>query len=133
MGVLLGEVDLVERHAERLSQFQGIVISPEVHEKQVRLLSEHMAVERRHFDTVLTQSADHWIRFAGNQNKVAGNRRAFFAGGLEIDGIGDPHRRRYFHVVVHNFLGAGDTELVHTAVRSTFLAQNLINLFGIEV
>src|SRR5215510_2602454 len=50
---------LVERGAQPLGELHGVIIGPEVHEEQPRLLVEHVAVHRRHFDAVRAQRLDH--------------------------------------------------------------------------
>src|SRR5262249_27259528 len=46
---------LVDCDAQSLGKLYGVVIGPEVHEEQPRLLVEHVAVDRRHLDAVRAQ------------------------------------------------------------------------------
>ena len=39
-----------QRRFQPLSELHGIVVRPEMHEEEARLLVEHMAVERGHLD-----------------------------------------------------------------------------------
>ena len=43
----------VERGAQPSRQLLRVVIRPEMHEEQVRRIRKHVAVERRHFNTVI--------------------------------------------------------------------------------
>src|SRR5262245_31438915 len=50
---------LVEHGAQSLGKLHGVVIGPEVQEEEEpRLLGEHVAVDRRHLDTVRAQRLD---------------------------------------------------------------------------
>src|SRR5690348_7195196 len=52
---------LVERGADTLGELHGVVVRPEMHEVQARLLVQHVAVQGRHLDAVLPQRLDHRI------------------------------------------------------------------------
>src|SRR5271169_132770 len=49
----LGDVDLSERRFQAFGELLGVVIRPEMHEKQTRLVVEHVVVDRGHLDPVI--------------------------------------------------------------------------------
>ena len=46
-------MDCIESHAQPTRQFHSVVIRPEVHEKEPRLVVEHVVVERHDLDPVV--------------------------------------------------------------------------------
>src|SRR6516162_9554533 len=83
---------LVECRAQSLGQLHGIVVCPEMHEEQPRLLVEHMAVDRGYLDAVRAQRLDHRIDLVSGEHEIAGDGGLAAAGGLEIDACGHAHR-----------------------------------------
>ena len=69
-----------------LGELVGIVDAPEVHEEQPRLVGQHMVVDGRHLDAVLTQRAQHRVHLIGGQHEVAGRGRLAAVQRLEVDG-----------------------------------------------
>src|SRR3954466_5170329 len=63
---------LVECGAQSPRKLQGVVIGPEMHEEQPRLLVQHMAVQRGHLDAIGSQRLDHGIHFVIGKNEIAG-------------------------------------------------------------
>src|SRR5258708_5019364 len=61
----LGAGGLVERGAQALGELDGVVIGPEVHEDQARLLGQHVAVDRGDLDAIRAQGLDHGIDLRG--------------------------------------------------------------------
>src|SRR5437764_9654992 len=51
-------------------KLDGVVVGPEVDEKQPRLLTQHMAVDRGHLDVIGTQGADQRIDLVSGDQKV---------------------------------------------------------------
>jgi hypothetical protein len=54
-----------------LRQLHGVIVGPEMHEKKMGLVKEHMIVHRLDFDVMRPQSAKHRINFAGQQDEIA--------------------------------------------------------------
>src|SRR5690348_7644677 len=119
---------LVERRAQASRQLHGIVVGPEVAEEQSRLLIEHMAMDCRHLDAVAAQRLDYRIDLFAGQNEVAGYRRLAATGGLEIDGLRDPHRtdRRELHAAFIDGVAARHGELVDAAIVLALGADDLV-------
>jgi hypothetical protein len=90
-------IDLRQRCLQSFGELPGVVIGPEVHEVEVRLVVEHVVVDRRDFDPVLAQCLQHRVHLLGDQHEVAGDRRLAAARWLKIDCIGRAHRRRDLH------------------------------------
>src|SRR5689334_20907499 len=55
-----GQVDLVERMAQP-GEFLRVIMGPEMHEEQPRLVVEHVVVQRRDLDAVLAQGPQHRV------------------------------------------------------------------------
>ena len=77
---------LVECGAQSLGELDGVVIGPEVHEDEPRLLGEHVAVHRGHLDAVLPQRLDHRVDLLAGEHEVPGDGGLAAAGRLEADG-----------------------------------------------
>src|SRR5882724_673265 len=58
--------------------------SPEVHEKQARLLGQHMAVQRCDFYAMFFECGDHRIDFLRRQHEIAGCRNLAGASFLKL-------------------------------------------------
>jgi hypothetical protein len=56
-----------------------------VQKEESRLLGEHVAVNRRHLDTILAQRPNYRVHLARNQNKVTGDGSTALAGRLKVD------------------------------------------------
>ena len=54
-GLALRTCRLVERGTQAARELDGVVIGPEVHEDQPRLLGQHMAMNGRDLDAVVAQ------------------------------------------------------------------------------
>src|SRR5262252_10902602 len=125
---------LVEGGAQSFGKLQGVVIGPEVKEDDARLLSQHVAVNRRHLDAVGTQRADHIWNFGSDKDKVARDRRLAAAGWLEVDAGRTPHDRcAYGHPLLADRIAAGYVDRINTAVVGALTAEDLINLGSIEI
>src|ERR1700736_1761142 len=77
---------LVESSAQPAGKLQRVVIGPEMHEEQPRLLVEHVAVERRHLDAVRAQGLNNGIHFLPGQHEIAGDRGLAGTGRLKAYG-----------------------------------------------
>jgi hypothetical protein len=124
----------VQRGAESLGEPYGIVIGPEVHEDDPWLLGEHVAVNRRHVDTVGAQRAHDVVDLGADEDEIAGDRRLAATGRLKVDGRRATHGGHPDH---HSFLGDGiaarDVELIDPAVGRTLDTDDLVELGGVEI
>jgi hypothetical protein len=57
-GSALRACGLVQRGSKCLGQLYRVVIGPEMHEADPRLLGKHVVVDRRHIGTIGAQRAD---------------------------------------------------------------------------
>src|SRR5688572_21603915 len=79
------DLNLRERRIEPGRKFLRVIVGPEMHEEQARLVVEHVVVQRRHVDPVRVQRLDDWIDLVLGEYEVAGDRGLARAGGLEVD------------------------------------------------
>src|SRR3954469_19775450 len=84
----------VEGGAQSLGELDCIVVGPEVHEDETRLLGQHVAVHRRHLNAVFAERLDHRVDLVARQHEVAGDGGLAAAGRLEADGRGHTRRAR---------------------------------------
>src|SRR5947209_15832691 len=98
----------------------------------MRRLYQHVAVQGRHFDAVISQRLDHWVDLTGEQHEVAGNRCFASACRLKVNGLRNSHRRWNLHFIVHDLVGAWNGELIDPAVYFSTLAHDLIDLLRIN-
>src|SRR5262249_46471066 len=126
---------LVEGGAQSLGKLHGVVIGPEVHEEQPRLLVEHVAMDRRHLDAIRPQRLDHRIHLVRRQHEVAGDSGLAAAGGLEVDGGGEPQwpDGSKLRSALIDGAPAGRPDLIHAAHGLPLGADDLIELGGVEV
>jgi hypothetical protein len=89
---LLAEAVLSRAARMPFASFTGVVVRPEVHEEEPRLLVEHMTVQRGHLDAVLPQGPDHRVHLVAEQHEVG--RRLAVAGRLEADAGCEPEQSR---------------------------------------
>ena len=66
-----------------MSEHDGVVVRPKVHEEQARPFIKHVAVQGRNFDSVSTQRFDHRVDLITSQHKVTGYRGLSAAGRLK--------------------------------------------------
>src|SRR5215471_15907806 len=121
---------LVDCGAQSLGELYGVVIGPEVHEEQPRLLVEHVAVDRRHLDAIRAQRVDHWIDLVCGQHEVAGDGGLAAAGGLEADPSGHargPGGGKLRSALAHR-IAPRHAELIDAAGGLTLNADDLIEL-----
>ncbi len=124
----------VEGGAQASREFLGIVIGPEVKKENPRLLRQHVAVNRGHFDAVGAQSADHVGNFGADQGIVARDRRFAAAGRLEVDGGRATHDRcAYSHSLLGNRIAAGYVDCIDPSIVWPFGADDLVNLSSVEI
>src|SRR6266436_4825843 len=98
----------------------------------MRRLYQHVTVQGRHFDAVISQRLDHWVDFAGEQHEVAGNGCLASACGLEVNRLRNSHRRRNLHCTIHDLVSAWNGELIDDTVYFSTLAHDLIYLLRIN-
>jgi len=71
----LCDIDLCERGLQPLGKLLRIVIGPEVHEVEMRLVIEHVIVDCRNLDPVLPQRPQDRVHLLCDQHEIAGDRR----------------------------------------------------------
>src|SRR5262249_37020266 len=121
---------LVERRAQTAGELERVVIRPEMHEEEPRLLPEHVAVHGGHFDSIRPQRLHYRIPLGAGQREVAGDRGFAIAGRLEVDRRGNPQGggRGEVHAVLEHRIATGEAKLVDAAIRLSFRADDLIDL-----
>ena len=65
----LRDIDLRKRRLQPLGKLLRVIIGPEVHEVEVRLIVEHVVVDRRNLDPVLTQRPQDRVYFLAIRTK----------------------------------------------------------------
>ena len=85
---LKGGTGLFQGGTKALCQPDSVIVSPEMHEEDVRLVVQHVVVHRRHFDPVFAQSPQHRIDFSRQEHEIAGNGGLSAPQGLEVDHVG---------------------------------------------
>src|SRR4051794_31228062 len=83
----LDDVDVTERRLQSGSELERIVLRPEMHEVEARLLTEHVVVHGCNLDTVLAQRLHYRRDFLVGQNEITGDRRLAASERLKIDGV----------------------------------------------
>ena len=69
------DLHVVERGAQPSCELLRIVVAPEMHEEQARLVVEHVVVDRGHLDAVRAQRLQHRIDLVGGEHEIARDRR----------------------------------------------------------
>ena len=59
MRLFVGQVDFVQRRSQSLGELLRILVRPEVHEEEARLLLQHVAVQCGDLDAVIAQRFQH--------------------------------------------------------------------------
>src|ERR1700730_4202349 len=67
------DINLVESGAQTLRQLLRVIIRPEMHEKEPRLLVEHVAMQCSHLDTVPKKFLEHRVHFLCDKHEIASN------------------------------------------------------------
>src|SRR5882757_10288257 len=99
----------------------------------MRLIGEHVIVQRFDFNPMRAQSADHWIDLSGKQNKVAGNCCLASACWLKVDSSSSTHCGWDLHRSLSDLLGAGHGELQNAAIDFSLVTERLLDLCGVQV
>src|SRR5437762_10140751 len=128
----LYHIHLIESGTQTTGEFQRVVVGPKVHEEQVWRFYQHVAVQGRHFDTVVSQCFDHRVDLTGEQHEVAGDGCLVSTCRLEVNGLSNSHRRWNLHFIVHDLVGAWNGELIDPAIYFSTLAHDLIDLLRIN-
>src|SRR5258706_68888 len=128
----LYHIHLIESGAQATGQLLRVIVGPKVHKEQVRHFHQHVTVQGRHFNAVVSQSFDHRVDFTGEQHKVSRYGCIASACGLEVNGLCNSHHRRNFHFTVHDLVGAWNGELIDSTVYFSTLAHDLIDLLRIN-
>src|SRR5262249_20636870 len=84
----VGQVDC---RLQATRQLHGVVVGPEMHVEQARIVSEGVVVNRRDLNVMLSEGLRDLIDLASDEDEVAGDRRLALAGRLKIE------RRVYAH------------------------------------
>src|SRR5882757_9803304 len=126
---------LVECSAQASGKFQRIVTGPEMEEEQPRLFVQHVAVDGGYVDAVCSQCFDYRIHLVAGENEIPGDSCLAATGGLKTDGYRHAHRpdRADLHAIFRDWVTARHGELIDTAVRLSFDADDLIQLRGVEI
>src|SRR5262249_27115116 len=121
--------------AQTLGELDGVVIGPEMHEEQPRLLIQHVAVQRRHLDAVRPQRLDYGIDLIAGENEVASDGGFAAAGRLEVDRDRNPHGtdRRELHAAFADGIASRYVEGVNAAIVLTLDADDLVELSRVEI
>jgi hypothetical protein len=85
-------VGAVERRPEATRELRRVVIGPEMHEEQARLLVQHVTMKRSHIDAICPQRLDHGIHLIVGQDEVSSDGSSSAARRLKVDGYGNAHR-----------------------------------------
>src|SRR6267154_1448914 len=127
------QLDLAQGRLQASGQLRGVVVCPEMHEEQPRLLGEHVAVQRRHLDPAVAQGPEHGVDLACDEHEVPGDRRPAAPGRLEVDGDARTHADGDRHSILHYRVGAGDVDRINTAVDVALDAERPIDCGGVDV
>src|SRR5215212_427315 len=68
------DLDLVECRSEPLRKFLSVVIGPEVHEEQPRLVAQHVVVKRCNLDPVCPKRPQDRVHLVRRQDEVTRDR-----------------------------------------------------------
>src|SRR5258707_3983364 len=128
----LYDIHLIESGAQSTRQLLRVVVGTKVHKEQVWRLYQHVTVQSRHFDAVVSQRFDHRVDFTSEQHKVSRYGGLASACGLEVNRLRNSHRRRNLHFIVNDLVGAWNGELIDDAVYFSTLAHDLIDLLRIN-
>src|SRR6185312_7350570 len=123
----------VQRGTHTLRELLSIIVGPEVHEEEVRIVLDHVTVERGHFDTMLTQGPQNRIDLTADHYEIAGDGCLATAGRLEIDGCSSSHGRRHGHTALGDCLDARHADLINTSVDSSLKTERLFQRGRIQV
>src|SRR5207248_6377936 len=115
-------VDLRKRGSQAARQLVHVVVGPEVHEEQPRLVIEHMVVNRGDLDAVVAQRLHYGVDFLRNQYEVARDCGLASPGGLKVDGVRRTHCLMHIHPAMLDLLRTRDTDLVDAATDLALVA-----------
>src|SRR5215207_7139530 len=117
--------------AQGLSERGGVIVGPEVHVEQVRLVIEAVVVHLDDSYPTPAQGLDHRLNLLAGHREVAVDRRPPASRGLEADCRGDAHAGRQHVVLVGDRFIALKRELVDPAVVGPFGAQRRVDRRGV--
>src|SRR5262249_30069937 len=126
---------LTERRTQPARELERVIIGPEVHEEETRLLNEHVAMQGGDLDSVLPQRLDYGIDLDVEQNEVAGYGGLAAACRLKIDrgsytqGAGWIELRAVFA----DHAASRHRHLIHASVRLSLGADDLIDLSRVKI
>src|SRR5207253_5825358 len=124
---LLHRIGLVQGCAESFREFYCIIVGPEVHKEQPWLLRQHMAMNGRHHNAVITKRLNHRIDLFAEQDKISRNGGLSRAGRLKVNGSGCAHRGWHLHSHVVDLFASRDGELVNAVVILALMPECLID------
>src|SRR3954467_10205317 len=122
-----------QRGAEAASQLHSVVVSPEMHEVEPRILAQHMAVDRGDPNAALGQRPKDGVYLGAEQNEVAGDGGSTGSGRLKIDRCRDSHRWRNLMLLLANCFTPRDAHLVNAAIHASVHAECGRNRRGVEI
>ena len=117
------------------SELYGVIVRPEVHEKQARLLIKHVTVQGRDLDPVGSKGFDHRVDLISGQHKIARDRSLAAASWLKTDAGRHPKRagRRQWRSYFDDRVAPRHTELIDAAVGLALYTDDLIKLCRIKL
>ena len=118
-----------------MSELDGIVVRPKVHEEQPRLFIKHVTMQGRYLDAVAAQRFDDGIDLACHHHEIARDRGFAVASRLETDSGRQSHRssrcdRRSVH---RDRIAPRHTELIDAPIGLTLGTDYLVELRSIKV
>src|SRR5207245_116098 len=113
----------------------GVVVGPEVHEEQPRLLIQHVAMKSSYLDAVGTERLDDRVDLARHHHEIARYSGFAAARRLKTDSGCQTHRtsRRDRHSVHRDRIAARHAELIDATVGLTLGTDYLVELRGIKI
>jgi hypothetical protein len=71
----LRDVECLQCSAKAIRELDCVVIRPEVDEERAWVVANHVIVDRRHLDPVVTKRRDERIELARKGDEISGDRR----------------------------------------------------------
>ena len=125
---------LVERRAQALRELHRVVVGPEMHEEQARLLVQHVAVQGGDLDAVARSA-----RMTGFTSSAVSTKSPVIAAlpppvGWKLMAVGRPSARpAELHAAFADRIAARHAELVDAAVILALDADDLVELRRVEI
>src|SRR3569833_694797 len=123
----------IQRGMHPLGELLRIIISPEVHEEEVRSVTDHMTMKCRHLDAMLSQGPQYRVDLTCDHDKIASDGRFPAAGRLENDASSGSHRRCHAHTPFGYCFPARHAELVDTSAHLPLVTERQVQRCRIQV